>query len=194
MQGFKRQKPVRKIKVWWSCCSVAVLAYCTWSYEGQREENWTVNWRVSQCLSFRFVFVTCPSLAVHVGLWNGVDWMVGFVFLFLSSALNACNRTRPRRLHGSLRSAKCWANGRHRQVLLVMMEQIIVKGRHIHNCPEMDFNSLARTLHVQWSREKRGAGSRQKPIMQQRASVDVPVIIISSESLCQQHLKYHPVH
>lgn len=65
-------------------------------------------------VKFSFIYFTfCPiaSLAVHVGLWNGVDRMVGlcfsssssFVFLFFS----ACNQTHRRRLHGSLRSAKC---------------------------------------------------------------------------------------
>lgn len=38
---------------------------------------------LSQCL-FRFFSVICllsnASFAVHGGLWNGVDWMVGFVY------------------------------------------------------------------------------------------------------------------
>lgn len=49
--------------------------------------------RVSQCLSlsfplnffffflfFRNILLSKPSLDDCVGLWNGVDWMVGFLF------------------------------------------------------------------------------------------------------------------
>ena len=62
-------------------------------------------------VSFSFIyFMFCPiaSLAVHVGLWNGVDRMVGLCFSSSSFVFfSACNQTHRRRQHGSLRSAKC---------------------------------------------------------------------------------------
>lgn len=43
------------------------------------------------------------SLPVHVGLWNGVNWMVALVFYLFNGGI----RTHLHRLRGNLHSAKC---------------------------------------------------------------------------------------
>lgn len=92
------QWPIRKIKDEWKIILIWFFFYFSMlylelqglagekRYKHKRSQDWRdeMSKRVSQCLSFNFLsfiyFVFCPILVVHVGLWNGVDWMVGFVF------------------------------------------------------------------------------------------------------------------
>lgn len=90
---------------------------------------------MSQCLSFsfsRFIFLLLSksSIAVHVCLWNGVDWMVVFfVFLFLFL-------TPVTKLIGIVRTEVSVAPnvelmGRQRQILLNIIRQIKRGSIHI---------------------------------------------------------------
>lgn len=87
---------------------------------------------MSQCLSFsfsRFIFflLSKSSIAVHVCLWNGIDWMVVFCFLFLTPVT---------KLIGIVRTEVSVAPnvelmGRQRQILLNIIKQIKCGSIHI---------------------------------------------------------------
>lgn len=75
-----------------------------------------------------------------------------FIFPFF----NGCNQTRLRRRHGSLHSAKCWADGR--------TETDLIDHTDTDNCTMWwkcpialngTSNNLSSTLHVKWTRKKK---------------------------------------
>ena len=124
-------------------------------------------------MSFNFSLLCLlseASLAVHVGLWNGVDWMVGFVFFrfFFCFFLTPVSK-----LIGIIRTEVSVAPNvelmeRQRQILLTVMKQITIKCGYVPNCFEWGSNNLSSTLHVKWSREtkkkkREWEGDREPP-------------------------------
>lgn len=112
-----------------------------------------------------------------------------FIFPFF----NGCNQTRLRRRHGSLRSAKCWADGR--------TETDLIDHTDTDNCTMWwkcpialngTSNNLSSTLHVKWTRKKKkklkGRESYSATHRERESSV---LSQTSAKSQHHHHLHHH---
>lgn len=112
-----------------------------------------------------------------------------FIFPFF----NGCNRTRLRRRHGSLRSAKCWADGR--------TETDLIDHTDTDNCTMWwkcpialngTSNNLSSTLHVKWTRKKKKKLKGRESYSATQRERERESSVLSQTSVKSQH--HHHLH
>lgn len=91
-------------------------------------------------------------------------------FLFFFPFFNACNQTHRHRPHGSLRSAKCWADGKT-ETNFIEHNQTNKMWFYSHF---MTSTSSVSTLNVKWSKE-RVEGDRKSPCNVERERKRSPI-------------------